>query len=158
LRELGIEAIAAYSPQARGRSERNFRTWQGRLPQELRVARITAPEAGNRFLRERYIEEFNRKFSVAPARAGSAFVKTPRRDLEWIFSLQYPRKVNRDNTVVMENRIYQIERSQWRDTLAGCTVIVHEMLDGAIAIRYGPHVVGRYDRQGHMIVSAGRAA
>jgi len=158
LRELGIEAIAAYSPQARGRSERNFGTWQGRLPQELRVARITAPEAGNLFLRERYIGEFNGKFSVAPARAGSAFVKTARRDLEWIFSLQHPRKVNRDNTVVTENQVYQIERTRWRDTLAGCTVIVHEMLDGTIAIRYGPHVVGRYDRQGHPIVSARRAA
>jgi hypothetical protein len=158
LRELGIEAIAAYSPQARGRSERNFGTWQGRLPQELRVAGITTPEAANRFLRERYITEFNRKFSVAAAQRGSAFLKTARKDLEWIFSVQHSRKVGRDNTVVVENQVYQIEPSRWRDTLAGCTVMVHELLDGTIAIRYGPHLVGRYDRYGHALATVRRAA
>jgi transposase len=158
LRELGIEAIAGYSPQARGRSERNFGTWQGRLPQELRVARITTPEAANRFLREHYMTEFNRKFSVPAAQNGSAFLKTGRKDLEWIFSVQHTRRVDRDNTVVVENQVYQIERSRWRDTLAGCTVRVHEMLDGTIAIRYGPHAVGRYDRNGHALAVARRAA
>jgi len=158
LRELGIEAIAGYSPQARGRSERNFGTWQGRLPQELRVARIATPEAANRFLRERYITEFNRKFSVPATQSGSAFLKTGRKDLGWIFSVQHTRKVDRDNTVVVEHQVYQIERSRWRDTLAGCTVTVHELLDGTIAIRYGPHLVGRYDYHGHALASARRAA
>jgi len=158
LRELEVEAIAAYSPQARGRSERNFGTWQGRLPQELRVARITTPEAANQFLRQRYIAEFNRKFSVPAAQSGSAFLKTGRKDLEWIFSVQHTRKVDRDNTVVVENQVYQIERSKWRDTLAGCTVTVHELLDGTVAIRYGPHLVGRYDHHGHALASARRAA
>ncbi len=65
LRQLGIQMIPAYSPQARGRSERGFGTWQGRLPQELRLRKITTATAANRFLREEYVREFNRRFSVA---------------------------------------------------------------------------------------------
>ena len=78
--------IAAYSPQARGRSERSFGTWQGRLPQELRLAGITTVEGANAFLRERYIGEFNGKFSVAAAEKGTAFRRTGRSDLNWIFT------------------------------------------------------------------------
>ena len=74
MRELDIEMIPAYSPQARGRSERNFGTWQGRLPQELRVRGITTVEEANRFLRESYIAELNRKFSAPAAQPESAFV------------------------------------------------------------------------------------
>src|ERR1700687_2819495 len=74
MRELGIRMIPAYSPQARGRSERSFGTWQGRLPQELRLRGITTLEAANRFLREEYIAEFNHKFRVAAAQPGSAFL------------------------------------------------------------------------------------
>jgi hypothetical protein len=81
LRELGIQMIPAYSPQARGRSERNFSTWQGRLPQELRLAGCTTLEAANRFLREHYIAEFNRRFQVKPEQAGSAFVPCRKADL-----------------------------------------------------------------------------
>jgi hypothetical protein len=73
LKELGIPMIPAYSPQARGRSERNFGTWQGRLPQELRAAGITTMEEANRFLRERYIAEFNRRFTVKATERGTAF-------------------------------------------------------------------------------------
>jgi transposase InsO family protein len=73
LKELGVQMIAAYSPQARGRSERSFSTWQGRLPQELRLASITTLEQANSFLRERYIAEFNQKFTVKAAEKGTAF-------------------------------------------------------------------------------------
>jgi hypothetical protein len=76
--------IPAYSPQARERMERNFRTWQGRLPQELRLRQIQTAEEANRFLRE-YLEEFNRRFAVEAAEKGSAFMRTRRRDLEWVF-------------------------------------------------------------------------
>ncbi len=79
LKELGVQMIPAYSPQARGRSERSFGTWQGRLPQELRVAGITTREAANRFLRERYIAAFNEKFMVKAVEPGTAFRKTGRR-------------------------------------------------------------------------------
>src|SRR5712672_2597209 len=81
LKELGVQMIPAYSPQARGRSERSFGTWQGRLPQELRLAGITTLEAANAFLRERYIAAFNEKFRVAAAEKGNAFRRTTRSDL-----------------------------------------------------------------------------
>src|SRR5205814_8952904 len=95
LHELGVQMIPAYSPQARGRSERNFSTWQGRLPQELRLRQLGTLEAANRFLREEYITEFNRRFQVAPRQRGHAFVPCRSRDLERIFSLQFERSVSR---------------------------------------------------------------
>src|SRR5476651_104123 len=101
LRELGVQMIPAYSPQARGRSERSFGTWQGRLPQELRLHAITTVDEANRFLREDYISEFNGKFTVAAKEKGTAFRKTPRADLDWIFSVQNERVVGKDNTVTL---------------------------------------------------------
>jgi hypothetical protein len=145
LRELGIRMIPAYSPQARGRSERNFGTWQGRLPQELRLAGCTTVEQANRFLREHYVAEFNRRFQVAAVERGSAFVHCPGRDLQRIFSLQFERTVNRDNTVSFQNLTLQIAPVKWRGTLAGCSVTAHQHLDGTLSLRYGPHCLGRYD-------------
>jgi transposase len=144
MKELGVQMIPAYSPQARGRSERSFGTWQGRLPQELRLARITSVEAANAFLRERYIGEFNSKFTVAAREKGTAFRKTSRSDLNWIFTVQTERVVAKDNTVAMGVQHWQLEKSRFRSSLAGCTVIIHEHLDGAVSIRYGPHVVGLF--------------
>jgi transposase len=144
LQELGIKMIPAYSPQARGRMERSYGTWQGRLPQELRLRGITDLEDANRFLRCEYIAEFNRKFTVAAAQKGSAFVGLRRKDLDWIFSVQHERTVNQDNTISVENRVFQLEKTRWRNTLAGQTVVVHEHLDGRVSIRYGPHVIAQY--------------
>jgi transposase len=144
LRELHIRMIPAYSPQARGRMERSYRTWQGRFPQELRLRQINTLEAANRFLRQHYIAEFNRRFTVSAALRGSAFVRTRRRDLDWVFSIQYERRVNQDNTITLDNRVLQIEKIRWRHTLAGCTVKVHELLDGQVVVRFGPHEVARY--------------
>src|SRR6202007_2321505 len=148
LHELGIRMIPAYSPQARGRSERNFGTWQGRLPQELRLRGITTVEEANRFLRQEYIAEFNRRFAVAAAQPGSAFLPLQGQDLERIFALQHERVVQGDNTVEIAHRTLQIEKSPWRNTLAGCSVIVYEHLDGTLSVGYGPHVVGRFNAQG----------
>src|SRR5437764_1974298 len=148
LKELGVQMIPAYSPQARGRSERNFGTWQGRLPQELRLAGIADLDEANAFLRERYIAVFNQKFTVAPVEQGTAFRRTPRSDLNWIFSLQTERVVAKDNTVAIADRNWQLEKSRFRSSLAGCTVTIHEHLDGTVSIRYGPHVVGRYTAAG----------
>ena len=148
LRELGIRMIPAYSPQARGRSERNFGTWQGRLPQELRLRGIATVEEANRFLRQEYIAEFNRRFAVTAAQAGSAFLRLQGQDLERIFALQHERVVHRDNTVEIAHRVLQIEKTPWRNTLAGCAVTVYEHLDGTLSVAYGPHVVGRFDAQG----------
>jgi transposase len=148
LHELGIRMIPAYSPQARGRSERNFGTWQGRLPQELRLRGITTVEAANRFLRQEYVAEFNRRFAVTPAQPGSAFLPLRGQDLERIFALQHERVVNRDNTVEMAHRLLQIEKTPWRNTLAGCRVTVYEHLDGTLSVGYGPHLVGHFNPEG----------
>jgi transposase len=147
LRELGIQLIPAYSPQARGRSERGFGTWQGRLPQELRLRGISTIAAANQFLREQYISEFNQRFMVKAAERGTAFVPLKRKDLDLVFSLQHERVVGRDNTVSFANRSWQIERTKLRGTLAGCRVVVHEHLDDTLSITFGPHVVGRYQTE-----------
>ncbi|HUQ94623.1 MAG TPA: ISNCY family transposase [Bryobacteraceae bacterium] len=151
MKELGVQMIAAYSPQARGRSERSFGTWQGRLPQELRLAGITTVDAANGFLRERYIQEFNEKFRVEASEKGTAFRRTGRGDLNWIFTVQTERVVGKDNTVAIGDRRWQIEKTPLARTLAGATVTIHEHLDGTTSIRYGPHVVGRYDSGGEAL-------
>ena len=154
LRELGVRMIPAYSPQARGRSERNFGTWQGRLPQELRLHGITTVEEANRFSREHYIAEFNRGFQVAAAERGTAFVPCRRRDLDLVFALQFERTVNGDNTVSWQNLSLPINRQSWRGTLASCNVTVHQHLDGTLSLTYGPHRLERYTAQGTPIVNA----
>jgi transposase len=148
LKELSVQMIPAYSPQARGRSERSFGTWQGRLPQELRLAGITTQEDANQFLRDRYIAEFNAKFATAAAEKGTAFRRPTRSDLDWVFTIQTERTVAKDNTFTLQNQVWQLDATRWRHSLAGCTVTIHEHLDETISVRYGPHVVGRYDRNG----------
>jgi hypothetical protein len=153
MKELGVQMIPAYSPQARGRGERNFGTWQGRLPQELRLAGITEMEQANDFLRNHYMGVFNGKFQVEAAEKGTAFRRTSRTDLDWIFTVQTERVVDRDNTVAIADRHWQIEKVRFRTSLAGCTVTIHEHLDGTVSIRYGPHVVGRYGADGQVLRS-----
>ena len=148
LRELRIQLIPAYSPQARGRSERSFRTWQGRLPQELRIKGIDTLEAANRFLQNEYIAEFNRRFRRPASEQGTAFVPNVRDDLERVFALQTERVVNRDNTVKFKNLTMQIDRQKWRSTLAGCRVIVYQHFDETISLGFGAHLVGRYSKDG----------
>jgi transposase len=156
LSDLRIEMIPAYSPQARGRSERNFGTWQGRLPQELRLRGVATVEEANRFLKESYLAEFNRKFTVKAAQSGHAFVRARRSDLDRVFSIQYERVVNRDNTVSWANRCWQIEKTSWRGTLAGCRVTVYEHLDGTVSLGYGPQLLGRYTAEGLALRSGDR--
>ena len=156
LKELGIQMIPAYSPQARGRSERSFGTWQGCLPQELRLAGIGTPEEANRFLREHYIAEFNARFAVAATEKGTAFRRCTRSDLDWIFTIQTERNVAKDNTFSLQRQIWQLDQTRWRHSLAGCTVTIHEHLDGTLSVRYGPHVVGRYDASGNPLLQLER--
>jgi len=157
LKELGIRMIPAYSPQARGRSERRFGTWQGRLPQELRLAGIGTVEEANRFLRTHYIGKMNRQFRVPAAQPGDAFVPLYGQDLDHIFSLQHERTVAKDNTVRLGDRSWQIERTPWRGTLADCRVTLCEHLDQTISILYGPHVVGRYTAEGQPLENSKKA-
>jgi transposase len=156
LKELGVQMIPAYSPQARGRSERSFGTWQGRLPQELRLAEIETVEAANHFLKERYIGEFNAKFKVVAAQKGTAFRRSSRTDLDWIFTVQTERVVAKDNTVAIAERSWQLDKSRFRNTLAGATVTIHEHLDEKVSIRWGPHTVGRFDAQGKSLNPSGK--
>ena len=153
MKELGVQMIPAYSPQARGRSERNFGTWQGRLPQELRLAGITTQEGANEFLREHYRGVFNDKFTVEAREPGTAFRRASRSDLDWIFTLQTERVVAKDNTVAIADRSWQLEKSKFRGSLAGCTVTIHEHLNGNVSIRYGPHIVGRYQASGETLAA-----
>jgi hypothetical protein len=148
MKELGVQMIAAYSPQARGRSERSFGTWQGRLPQELRLAQVTTVEGANQFLRDHYMARFNEQFTVAAGEKGTAFRRTGRTDLNLVFSVQTERVVAKDNTVAIAERTWQIGKTRFRQTLAGSTVTIHEHLDETVSIRFGPHTVGRFDAAG----------
>jgi transposase len=151
LERLGIEAIASYSPQARGRMERFFGTWQGRLPQELRRAGITTMEAANQFIRQNMMPWHNRKLAVAPAEAGNTFVPCPNIDLDEILCVQHERVVQLDNTVVLEQVRFQIPPHPSRPSFARCTVRICEHLDHTVSIRCGPHRLGRYRADGSII-------
>jgi transposase len=147
LKAVGIEPIPAYSPQARGRSERNFGTWQGRLPQELRIRNIRTLDEANHFLHSHYIAEFNRKFGVPAAQPGTAFVPVQHLDLDRIFSVQHERLVAKDNTIQFANHVLQIPSTRFRATLAGCRVMVYEHLNATLSIGYGPHTVARFNAE-----------
>jgi hypothetical protein len=151
LEQLGVELIPANSPQARGRCERFFGTWQGRLPQELRLHDLTTLEEANRFLRETWIDFHNERFAVTAEKEGTAFVPTEGADLEKIFSHQEHRVVQNDNTVRYRRRVLQIEQQKFRYSMARCKVVVCEHLDGTISLYYGPHRLGVYDRHGELL-------
>ena len=158
MKELGVQMIPAYSPQARGRSERSFGTWQGRLPQELRLAGIDSVEEANRLLRERYIGEFNAKFQLTAEQKGTAFRRSSRSDLNWIFTIQSERTVAKDNTVAIGERCWQLDKTRFRHTLAGVMVTINEHLDGKVSIRWGPHVVGRFATDGGSLEASNKKA
>jgi transposase len=160
LTELGIRPIPAYSPQARGRGERVNGTLQGRLPNEFRLHGIKTKDAANRFLKDVYIKEHNKRFAIQPEQPGSAFVPIqPHIDLDLIFSVKEERSVNHDNTVAFERLVLQIEPSHLRVSFAKCRVLVHQHLDQTLSITFGPHLLGRYDTQGQPFkISLRRAA
>jgi transposase len=149
LAQLGIRHIAAYSPEARGRSERAFRTLQDRLPKELALAGITTLEAANRFIAERYLPEHNAAFAIAPAEAGSAFVPDRAGAARAILCIQEERRVGNDNTVKWRTLALQIPPSPLRPHFVRASVRVHEYPDGRLAIFHGPHRLAEYDDQGH---------
>jgi transposase len=158
LARLGIEHIAAYSPEARGRSERAFRTLQDRLPKELALAGITTVEAANRFIAETYIPQHNAAFAVEPEQKGSAFV--PDRASLWreILCIQEERTVGNDNTVKWNRLSLQLPPSRLRPHFVKVTVRVHEYPDATIAVFLGPHRLADYDPGGRIIEPVGHAA
>jgi transposase len=138
MRHLGIEMIPAYSPQARGRSERMFCTLQNRLPQELRLHGITDMETANRFLRERFLPEHNARFAQKAEQAGSAFTPLVSFALEDVLCIQQDRLVAHDNTVQYKGKRVQILEDASRCSFAKCKVCIHEYPDGSLAIFHGP--------------------
>jgi hypothetical protein len=150
LGQLGIELIAAYSPEARGRSERMFATLQGRLPQELRLAGITDMEAANRFLKELFPPAHNARFATPPEGEGPAFVPFAG-DLRDILRVREDRVVGNDNTVRYRDRVLQIPEDRHRHHYVKARVRVHEYPDGGLAIFHGPRCLAKYDAEGKPI-------
>jgi transposase len=144
LAQLGIEHIPAYSPEARGRSERAFGTLQDRLPKELQLAGITTVEAANRFIREIYLPEHNARFAVAPEQPESAFVTDRGAAHRDILCVQEERLVGNDNTVRYRGLSLQIPPSPLRPHFVRARVRVHDYPDGTLAIFHGPRRLARY--------------
>ena len=151
LEQMGSELIAANSPEARGRCERLFGTWQGRLPQELRLRRICTIEAANAYLPDWIQSEHNRKFTVPARESGTAFVPYCGTELDKIWSNQQERVVANDNTVTYGKLSLQVPQQTFRFSLARCRVLVCRHLDATISLHYGPHVLGHYDREGQLL-------
>jgi len=154
LKQLGIEHIAAYSPQARGRSERAFETLQDRLPKELKLAGIETVEAANRWLSDVYIAEYNARFAIAAEQEGSAFVADTMEAWREILCIQEDRVVGNDNTVKWERRSLQLPPSRLRPHFVKTTVRVHEYPDGQLAVYWGPHRLADYAEDGSLIQPA----
>jgi len=155
LRQLGIEHIPAYSPQARGRSERMFGTLQDRLPKELKRAGITDIEAANRFIAEVYLPEHNARFARPPEAAESAFVAADPGLLAEILCISEERVVARDNTVSYEGLSLQLPQSPARAHFVKAKVKVRRYPNGSLAVFHGPRLLARYDAEGQL---AGRAS
>jgi hypothetical protein len=151
LKQLGIEHIAAYSPQARGRSERVFGTLQDRMPKDMALAGVTSVEGANRWLAETYIDQHNADFAVPAGQEGSAFV--PDRVGLWreILCVQEARTVGNDNTVRWRNMSLQLPASRLRPHFVKANVRVHEYPDGQLAVFLGPHRLADYDPGGAII-------
>ena len=150
LRHLGIELIPAYSPEARGRSERMFGTLQKRLPQELRLAGITEIDQANRFLKEVYLPLHNARFATPAEADGSAFVPFAGA-LDDILCVHADRLVGNDNTVRYRGLSMQIPPDRHRHHYVKARVRVHEYPDGTLAIFHGPRCLARYQATGELV-------
>ncbi|MDH5498565.1 MAG: ISNCY family transposase [Nitrospira sp.] len=151
LQQLGITLIPAYSPEARGRSERVFRTLQDRLPKELALAGITTMAAANGYLAEQFLPAYNRRFVVPAAETGTAFVPWIGTPLAEILCIQEERVVAKDNTVRYQGLSLQIPPDRHRFHYVKVTVRVHEYPDGTLAVFHGPRCLARDDAEGQLI-------
>ena len=148
MKHLGIHMIAAYSPEARGRSERAFATHQGRLPKELALAGITGMAAANAYLRDVYRPAFNAEFAQLPLEEGTAFVPFLGGNLDDILCEHYERTVGKDNCVHFEGLTLQIPSDRHRCHYVKAKVRIHRYQDGGVAIFHGPRRLAAYDAQG----------
>ena len=157
MHQLGIEMIAAYSPEARGRSERAFQTHQGRLVNELKFHGITTMEAANQYLDTVYRPAFNARFTEKPAEEGSAFVPWIGGNLDDYLSEHFERTVGRDNCVSFEKLTLQIPSDSYRFNYIKTKVRIHRYADRSLALCYGPRKLATYDREGQIIDSIKKA-
>lgn len=151
LHQLSIRHIAAYSPQARGRSERMFGTIQGRLPQELALEGISTMQEANRYLSKVYIPKHNKNFMVMPESSKSAFMPVVGINIADILCVQEERTVRNDNTVSYNNKILQIPKNEYRYHFVKERVKINRYPDGSMALFYGPACIGKYDQEGNLI-------
>ena len=158
LNQLGIQHIAAYSPQARGRSERAFGTLQDRLPKEFALAGISTVEAANRWLREVYIADHNARFAIEAEQEGSAFVMDATGAWRETLCIQEERTVGNDNTVKWQTLSLQLPPSRLRPHFVKAKVRVHAYPDGQFAVFWGPHRLADYEADGTVIQTQRQAA
>ena len=151
LRQLNISMIAAYSPEARGRSERMFRTHQERLPKELAKAGITTMEEANRYIKDYYLPQFNEEFAVKAAEEGSVFIPYKQDDLLEQLCERYSRIVGKDNCVQFEGRILQIPANEYRMNFVKVQVQIRRYWNGRLGIYHGPRKLGSYEADGKLI-------
>jgi len=157
LKRLRIEMIAAYSPQARGRSERMFGTHQGRLPQELALAGISDMESANRYLREIYLPRFNAEFMQPAMEEGSAFVPWIGESLDDVLCERHERTVGNDNCVAFEKLKLQIPPDRHRCHYVKAKVTVLRRTNGTLAILHGPRKLAEYTAEGRLQQTSGNA-
>lgn len=151
LKQLGIEHIAAYSPEARGRSERMFGTLQDRLPKELKRAGVTAVASANCFIRELYLPAHNRRFAKPAALPETAFVAAAAAQLRETLCVHAERIVARDNTVGYGGLHLQLPPSPLRPHYVRARVRVHHYPDGSLTVFHGPRPIARFTSQGDLI-------
>lgn len=150
MNHLGIQMIAAYSPEARGRSERAFRTHQDRLVKELALQGITDMAAANQYLAQTYRHAFNAEFMQPAPEEGSAFVPWKGHELDEILCEQNERTVSADNCVTFEGMTLQIPANRYRCHYVKVRVRVHRYIDGSLAIFHGPRKLADYDQTGKL--------
>lgn len=143
--------IAAYSPQARGRSERVFSTHQSRLVKELALHNITTMAAANRYIKENYLPAYNQEFMIQPALSETAFIPWIGNNLDDILCEHYSRTVGRDNCVSFENQTLQIPANDYRCNYIKARIRVHRYLDGTLGLFHGPKKLAHYNQQGELV-------
>ena len=148
MRQLGIEMIPAYSPEARGRSERAFRTHQDRLVKELALAGITEMEQANAYIRDVYMPAYNNEFAVTPEESASMFVPWAGTPLQDILCEQYGRTVGNDNCVKFDGITLQIQPDKFRFHYVKVKVRVHRYPNGKLAIFHGHRKLASFNSQG----------
>ena len=148
MRQLGIEMIPAYSPEARGRSERAFRTHQDRLVKELALAGITEMKQANAYIRDVYMPAYNDEFAVTPEESASMFVPWAGTPLQDILCEQYGRTVGNDNCVKFDGMTLQIQPDKYRFHYVKVKVRVHHYPNGTLAIFHGHRKLASFNSQG----------